>query len=271
MSLQTQIIVALVLFAIMMYNGYLMISKKKIRSFKIEGVEEIIINSQSPDKKTQMMFDRAKNPWNLTIQKFKAIRAVGSVVGMILLVIGFFTFGAPYGLLPGGLTLLLAWWYPSYYYKAIGEEREAEWNKMYQFIWILKNNLTLYDPKQAFQNTHDYIAENFPNDKELIQGFQDFADYYSTDGIHPYVKQFYPFSTSKEIVQIAFNSQNTGTSPDQQLDQLRDSTLNQQDKYVIKTLATVSSQATIASLPFMLISMILALMVPMIMQFVKFM
>ena len=36
-----------------------------------------------------------------------------------------------------------------YYYKEIGEERELEFNKIYEFIWVFKNNLSLYELKQC--------------------------------------------------------------------------------------------------------------------------
>lgn len=262
--------VGILLAFIVVYNIWIMFAHKEIAKINTKDFTKNLVPHMSSDRKTEKLFDRAKNPWNMSIQKFKQIRFIGLAIGIPVLAVGYILLGIPYGILPGILVIGFAWVYPSYFYKATGDERELEWNKMYAFIWKLKNDLKLYDPKQAFINIRVYLELNFPEDKELIQGFKDFADHWREDEIDEYLKKYYPFSVPKEIIQIAFNSQQTGTSPVNQLDQLRQFTKNQQDKAVIKILANTTSMATASSLPFMLISIIVALAIPMVMQFMKF-
>lgn len=158
-----------------------------------------------------------------------------------------------------------------YYYKATGDEREAEWNKMYEFIWVIKHNIMLYDPAKAYMNVKMYIQEHAPHDKEIIQGFTDFYEYWSPEAIDPYIERYYPFSVPREITQILFNMNKTGEFPEDQLNSLRQFIINTQDLSVERTLSAVSSKATIFSLPFLMITIILCLMVPLVVEIVSMM
>ena len=223
-----------------------------------------------PSDGLQKIFNRAKNPWHMNIPTFQCIRYGGLIVGIVGGAITLPTLPWQIGamfLLCGGL----AWYYPMYYYKAIGNEREAEWNKMYEFIWVIKHNIMLYDPAKAYMNVKIYIEQHAPHDKELIQGFEDFYVYWNEDGIDPYIEQYYPFSIPREITQILFNMTKTGEFPEEQLNSLRQFIINTQDLSVEKILSGVSSKATIFSLPFLMITVIVCLMVPLLLQIVSFM
>lgn len=68
-----------------------------------------------------------------------------------------------------------------------------------------------------------------------------------------------------------YNSFATGMPADDQLDQLRKFTLNAQDKAVVKILSGTESTATLFSLPFLMIGIIIAMLVPMLVQFLGYM
>ena len=205
----------------------------------------------------------------MTFGTFQIIRFGGLILGFIigLIFAGSIKQIAILGIVSG----ILCFWYPKYYYKALGDEREQEWSKMYEYIWVLKNNLTLFDPAKAYMNTKMYIQEHAPNNKELIQGFDDFYKYWDVKGIDPYIEQYYNFSITREITQIVFNMSKTGIFPEESLSSLRQFIIDEQDRKVEKILGGVASKATMFSLPFLMISVILALLVPMIMQLIAFM
>lgn len=214
------------------------------------------------------IFNKAKNPWRMTLATFQFIRFFGLIIGIILSSFLLF-WGLEYAIF--GLSIgIMCFWYPLYYYKAIGNEREAEWNKSYEFIWVIKHNIMLYDPAKAFMNVKMYIEGHSANNKEIIQGFDDFYKYWNTEFIDEYISKFYPFSVTREIYQIIFNMHKTGEFPEDSLNALRIFIINSQNLTVERTLSSVSGKATIFSLPFLMISVILALMVPLIFQVVKF-
>lgn len=216
----------------------------------------------------EVIFNRAKNPWRMTIATFQFIRYGGFAICLLFFAILFFI-NKEASLFVLGLGIL-CYWYPMYYYVATGNEREAEWNKFYEFIWVLKHNLMLYDPAKAFMNVKIYIAEHTPHNKEIIQGFDDFYRYWDPDEISPYINRFYAFSVTREIYQIVFNMSKTGEFPEDSLNSLRSFIINAQNLTVEKTLSAVSGKATIYSLPFLMVSVIVALMIPLIFQVVQF-
>ena len=223
------------------------------------------IGSRIPLNKVDEIFNRAKNPWDMTPATFQFIRYAGLVlfglIGLALMPIvkwqfSFMMFAFAF----------ISWYYPIYYYKAIGREREEEWNKMYEFIWVIKHNIMLYGPAKTYMNVKMYIEEHAPHNLELIQGFSDFYEYWQEDEIHEYVQKYYPFSIPREITQIIFNMNKTGEFPEEELNSLREFIINTQNLSVEKILSGVTSKATLFSLPFLMVTVILALMIPLVVQ-----
>lgn len=257
-----------------LYRDNILINKnnnKKVKGFvnKMNNNDFVSKFSKSlPNSNIVKIFNRSKNPWRMTIPTFQFVRYFGLILG-IFLSLSLLVFGLEYSLFSLFIGIL-CFWYPMYYYKAIGDEREAEWNKTYEFIWVIKHNLMLYDPAKAFNNTKIYIQEHAPHNKEIIQGFSDFYKYWDSEKIDPYIERFYPFSITREIYQIVFNMNKTGEFPEDSLNALRSFIINAQNLSVEKTLSSISGKATIYSLPFLMISVIVSLMVPLIFQIVKF-
>ena len=247
--------------------------KEKIKGFTNKMNDSDLVykfSEKMPSNNDELtkIFNKAKNPWRMTIATFQFIRFFGLIIGLILA--GFLLlFGFEYAII--GLAVgVLSMWYPMYYYKAIGNEREAEWNKSYEFIWVIKHNIMLYDPAKSFMNVKMYIEKHAEHNKEIIQGFDDFYKYWNAEYIDPYITKFYPFSVTREIYQIIFNMHKTGEFPEDSLNALRIFIINSQNLTVERTLSSVSGKATIFSLPFLMISVIVALMIPLIFQIVKF-
>lgn len=226
---------------------------------KINNLGKLLYNQNLEE-----IFRKSKNPWDISIELFQIIRYGGFLVFFIIGIILLALKKSSWIYLM--LIAFLFVYYPLYYYKGIAKEREDEWYKMYEFIWVIKHNLMLYDPAKAYLNTKLYIEEHAPHNKELIQGFDDFYKYWNINGIDPYIDYNYPFPITREITQIIFNTAKTGNFPEESLNSLRYFIINQQDLSVEKCLSKVSTQATLSSLPFLMISVIIALMIPLIMQ-----
>ncbi len=216
----------------------------------------------------EKIFNRSKNPWNMTVATFQFVRYGGLILGLVIAII-FLPINKNISLLMIIIGALFIF-YPLYYYTAIGNEREAEWNKMYEFVWVIKHNIMLYDPAKAYMNTRMYIQEHAPHNKEIIQGFEDFYKYWNNEEIDEYIKKYYSFSVPREITQIIFNMNKTGDFPEDSLNALRNFIINAQNLTVEKTLSTVSGKATVFSLPFMMFSVILVLMIPMGFQLLQY-
>lgn len=227
------------------------------------------VGNSIPDSQLESIFNRAKNPWRMTLATFQAVRFIGLGFFIILAISGYTFFGFETGLFLFSIGIL-CYWYPMYYYKAIGDEREAQWNKTYEYIWVIKHNITLYDPAKAYMNVKLYIEKHAPHNQEIIQGFEDFYRYWNQDEIDPYIRRFYPFPVTREITQIIFNMHKTGEFPEEALNSLRSFIVNTQNLTVEKTLSSVSGKATMFSLPFLMFSVIIALMVPLIFQILRF-
>lgn len=234
---------------------------------KNELIEKL--GTMLPNGELEKIFYRAKNPWGLTIPTFQFIRHFGGAAFVLAGIIGW-QINHYVGLifiLCGGI----AYWYPKYYYKAIGDEREMEWNKFYEFLWVVKHNSSLHGPKRTFLEMRNYLLANAPQNKEMIQAFTDFYEYWDEDQIPEYISLYYSFPVPRELYQIVFNSNKTGSPSEESLNSLRKFIINAQDLQVNRVLSGVSGKATIFSLPFLMFSVILGLMVPLIMQIIGMM
>lgn len=271
MPLQTKLILigaSFVLIGIAIWIVYNHLQGKSgKKKFSAKELKSNIVGKFEPKrdlKGLEDLFYKAKNPWRMTLGMFRAVRLLIPLVA--LLIASGFVF-VDYSISIFIMTIgILGWWYPKYYYQSIANEREAEWNKFYEYIWVIKNNAMLYPPKKVFLETQNYIEDHAPHNKELIQGFRDFYTYWEEDSIPEYIARTYSFSIPKEIYQIMFNMNQTGQFPSSELDSLRDFIVNKQDSAVESNLSKVAASATLASLPAMMISVIIGLAVPLVVQ-----
>ena len=217
------------------------------------------------------IFDNARNPWGITPTIFKALRISSVILGVIIALLIFIFTGKIAFSMFGIFISLLGWFYPSYYYKTVAKEREEEWDKIYEFIWLIKHTAMLYDAKKVCIETKIYIENHSPQYKEIIRGFSDFNLYWNEETIPEEILRFYNFGIPKELYKILFNMNITGTIPDQNLDNLRSFALNKHNGLIQRVLSNIASLATLASLPFLMLSLVVCLLIPMVLSFMKLM
>ena len=227
--------------------------------------------SENSKDKLEKLFNDAKNPWGITPTIFRGIRIILTVIFSFITIFSYFLFDKKLVMIFFFILTCISYFYPMYYYKTVAKEREQEWDKIYEFIWLIKYMAMINDSKKVFIETKNYIASNYPQYKEIITGLSDFSKYWDEKDIPDYIKKYYDFSIPKELYVIMFNMANTGVYPGKNLDNLRTYAINKHNGLIQSILSTVPSKATVFSLPFLMLSVVVALLIPMIMTFIKLM
>lgn len=221
------------------------------------------------DSELELLFRKAKNPWNMTTQTFNFLRIGGLGAGVILGLISYFLVGWS-GLAIFGIIGFLFYFVPKSAYKTAAAKREHQWNQLYQFMWVIKHNASFYDPKKVFNEASIYIKKHAPGLDELVTGFQDFADHWDNRVMDEYIDKNYScFDIPRELFSIMQISQQTGEFPEEQLNSLRNIILNKMDFAVKETLTMTATQATIRSTPFLLASMAIIVLFPTMMSLLQ--
>ena len=280
----TIVIVGLVIAVCLFILGAVLHTSQKINKKGIprtsEGITKALNNSAfvqdfgkkfigSSSKELEVLIRKSKNPWGLTPFTFQAIRFGG---GGILLFIGivvavfidwtyaliFIAFGAMCFILPKSM------------YTSYANSRESQWNQLYQYMWVIKHNLSWHDPKKVFYEAERYIDTHSKTTPELVQGFHDFAAHWNGSYADEYiVENYFDFSIPKELYSIILNSQVVGEYPGKELDSLRRVILEKMNFHVQDTLSTVGMKATMYSSPFLLGSVGLVVLVPVIISLIS--
>ncbi len=227
-----------------------------------------LTNTLKNNDKLTVLFRKSKNPWNLTPNSFNAIRW-GGLVLFLVLALGMipieWTISLVF-LLFAGMCFVL----PKKKYNDAAISREAQWNQLYQFIWVIKHNLNYNDPRRTWLETEKYIHAHTKNLSELENGFKDFAEHWNDENIDDYLRDNYcDFAIPKQLLEVVLNSHLTGEYPDKELTSLREIILEKMNFFVKERLSTVGAKATMCSSPFLLFSVSLVILVPIIIQLVQ--
>lgn len=220
------------------------------------------------NKELEILFRKAKNPWNMTPFTFNFIRYV---CGIVPIVVGICLYQVNWTITLilvaiGGLCFVL----PKKIYTDIAYQREIQWNQLYQYIWVIKNNLNYYGAKKTFIETENYIKDHSNNLPELVSGFHDFYQHWNGQYMDDYIKETYgDFSIPKQLFEIMLTSQLTGEYPDEELNSLRRVILEKMNFHVQNVLSTVGMKATMYSAPFLLMSVGLVVLVPVVLSIIE--
>lgn len=209
----------------------------------------------------ERLFRKAKNPWNLTPASFNFIRFGGLIFGLVL---GLIFIPIAYVIsIIAFLFAVLCYFVPKQKYESIAKNREAQWNQLYQFIWVIQHNLTYYDAKKTWLQTSSYIEEHSDSLQELVQGFRDFGDTWTGREIPEQIQYDYgEFDIPSQLYSIVLNAQETGEYPENELNGLRQIIVQRMDFTIKEALALVETKATLISSPFLIITLLLVVLVP---------
>ena len=228
------------------------------------------IGSHFGNSNTEVLFRKAKNPMGLTVSTYCFIRYFGLAIGLIVSIL-IFTFSGNFGFaMMFALFGIACFGYPKSVYENAAKKRESQWNQFYQFIWVVKHNLSFYDPRTTWLETEKYIREHSNNLPELEQGFHDFAEHWNGTFVDDYIKETYgDFIIPKQLFDVVLTSQLTGEYPDKELNSLRTVIINKMDFHVQEVLSAIGMKATLYSTPFVMASVTLVTLVPVLLDIVE--
>lgn len=215
----------------------------------------------SNNAELEKLFRKAKNPWGLTPATYNFIR-FGGLGLCTLFAMAFMPLLPPLSIAFAvfGVGCCFA---PPQVYKAAAKEREAQWNQLYQFMWVIEHNLTYYDPKKTWFEVESYISKHSKSLTELTQGFHDFGTHWTGEGMDDYIKETYgEFPIPSQLFNIVQNAQETGEYPKNELDSLRTLIIQRMDFSIKETLSMVATRATLISTPCVLLTVSLIVLVP---------
>jgi hypothetical protein len=228
---------------------------------------ESFANKFPKNKELSVLFRKSKNPWGLTESSFVFIRYGGLAGGLILAFLSFIITKLPELAILFAAIGVILFVVPESKYKNAAKDRERQWSQLYQFIWVIKHNATFYDPKKVWIETESYIKNHTKNLPELEEGFHDFAEHWNGQYMDEYIQRTYgDFDIPKELFNIMLQSQQTGEFPESELNSLRTIIVNKMNFMVQDTLSTVGTKATMCSTPFLLATVAIVVIVPVIMQ-----
>lgn len=227
---------------------------------------EIIRLFQSLDKSDlDTLFRVSRNPWNMTKLIWILIKYVGTPVAVGAAVLAYGIFGE---ILVSVVLLVVAGFclfYPTGHYKAIIKERERAWNKMYSHVWRISNLLDDYDPKKCCIEMRDYF--NKVGEGELAYGFEAFYEMWPEDfnSIPEAMEEFalyFPFEIPKDLFYVLLECWRNSSPANERLDNFRKNCELRYEKFSSELLSKVPSRATMLSLPFLMISVMAAILFP---------
>ena len=224
------------------------------------------LGSRFASAELDALFRKSKNPWGLTPASYIFIRYIaagalivlGIVLGVLIDWILLLIFAAA-----GGACFFL----PKNKYEKAARDRENQWYQLYQYIWVLKHNLSYFDPKKSFVETYRYIEDHTDRFPELVTGLKDFADNWNGQYMNDRLKRDYgDFRIAVSLFDIVLTSQKTGEYPGDELESLRRVIIEKLNFHVQEVLSAVAMKSTMYSSPFLLATVGLIILVPVIMQ-----
>ena len=216
----------------------------------------------------EKLFNKAKNPWNISVPTYNFIRFIvaGAFVLAGLLLIPAIQYFSVLLFMVGTLCFFM----PKSVYKKAARQRENQWNQLYQIVWVIKHNLSNYGVKRTLNETQAYIASHYPYLTELETAFGEFSDHWNQNNIDEYLSATYgELPVARQLLDIFLNIEQTGEPANQELDSLRKLIIEKMNFHAREVLASISSKATLISTPFLMVSVLIIVLVPVLLKILE--
>lgn len=224
---------------------------KSFQAFEKNNIETLLRVSGNPYKFSKLT-------WCLV--KF----GVPIAAVIVSFVIYAFTNDVTYAAIPI-LFGVMAFVYPTYYYKQLILDRERMWNKIHSHIWRISNSLDDNGPKKVCIEMRDYFES--VNETELALGFETFYELWPDDPDNipealENLNRNFPFDIPKDLYGILLECWRNTATATERLESFKATCELKYEKYSNELLSKVPSTATMYSLPFLLISVMAAILFP---------
>lgn len=261
-------IICLLIILVSLYFKFTQLSLRDLsKKMSKSGLEELIrgtklekaINAEASSE-LDKLFIESRNPWHLSKTMFQLIRFGGLIIGLaIALPI------ATYDMLWAALPLmagLLAWFIPKKHYVDTAADNKAIWYEMYSYMWVISQNLMLYNPEATCYNTASFLREN-TNEDELAKCFQEFGDLWEEDEIpQKLVDKYFCFEIPKQIIKLMFNAQKLGQMDEEDFDAVETYISQEKDQQVEEVISKVAGKSVISSTPYVFLSILVGVIFP---------
>lgn len=243
--------------------------KEKIEQLELMGWIAKMQKNESVEKLLRL----SKNPYNFTVLTFNLVRYVVPVLCLIGAFLGYL-FGMPtIGLALILIVAFLCFFYPNYYCKDCIKEREKKWMRLFRHIWRIKNSLETDDHKKVCISMAKYLSSI--GETELSEGFEAYYNLWpendsDTESALIEFEKDYPFQIAKDFYFVLLETWRSQISANERLDNYREVITQKYEEYCNIELSSLSSKATLFSLPFLLIGAIVAIIVPNILSLIDY-
>lgn len=247
------------------------LSKEEMQ-VKIEQLKIINEVSKISQSKMERLVRLSGNPLGLTPAIFTAIiyivPALCALIGLWFSLIGEDTFC--YFMIVIGI---LCFWYPPYHYKEKIRARENAWFKIQQHLYKLSEELESNDYKKALLNVSTYLFSI--KEDELARGLAYMVEKWpdKAEDINAATEEFeyyYPFEIARDLFVLLLNAEQSGVSSTQRIESFKGTVIMKYNKFADKELSRIPAITTCLSLPFLMLSCIVALLVPAIINMLQY-
>ena len=253
------------------FKKQIAITQQKIKGINPDIIKETISNnnvinnigSRLSTKDQNILFRKSGNPWGISYEAWLGIRYGGLALGLLLGLVFLFLLpivGIAFFIIGAGCFII-----PKSEYEKVIKEREIDYAKMYEVLWVLANNLSFSEAATACRETKSYLEDHPNTGKYLVELFDDLAENFSGEEISPFIKEKYgDYPVPIELAEILITSYQTGTYPKPELNALQEMLENDMDTKVNSVLTQVASKATFISTPAMLLALFVVAIFPML-------
>ena len=239
------------------------LSKEEMQ-VKIEQIEIVKKISMLTESRIERLVRLSGNPFNLTPAVFSALIYIVPVISFIAFLIAYIA-GESSLMILFIIISFLSFWYPQYLYSERIKSRGNSWFKIQQHIFKIEEELNSNDYKKSLINVSQYLKSI--GEDELSSGLEHMVDLWpdSDSDIMESLKEFeklYPFDIPKDLFNLLVNSERSGLSASKRLKTFKGTIIMKYQKYAEGVLNKIPSTATVASLPFLMFSVIIAMIIP---------
>lgn len=211
------------------------------------------------------LFKISRNPWNFNKLTWNLVRYVVPLVCVIACVFIYVISSDLFFSVIPMIGAFAAFFVPTSHYKGLVKNRERAWNKIVSHLWRVSNSLETNDPKKVCVEMKDYFTK--VGEVELASGFEAFYECWpeTFDGTNEAMQKFeeyFPFEIPKNLYYILLECWRNSAPANERLNNFAKTCEMKYNQYSNELLAAVPSKATMYSLPFLLISVMAAVLFP---------
>lgn len=235
---------------------------------------QIIRKMEELEKKSDLdrLFRLSRNPWGFSKATWCLLKYGGLAVAIVVAIcVYMLTQDITYSII-AVIFGFFAYAYPTSHYKGLIEDRERAWNKIQSHIWRVSNSLDTNDSKKVCVEMKDYFTKI--GEVELAAGFEAFYELWpdSFEEIPIAQKKFedyFPFEIPKSLYFILLECWRNASPAGERLENFKKTCKMKYDAFSNELLSNVPTKATTYSLPFLLLSVLVAIGVPAVLNIME--